>query len=482
MEGKANIFVVEDENVVAQDIMMTLKRLGYSVVGSASTGKDAVEKIGKTKPDLVLMDIGLKGEMNGLEVAEKISGSVEVPVVFLTAYVDDQKLQKAKSIRAFGYIVKPFEEKNLNTTIQMALHKFRTEQDLIEQKDHYQSLYDKTISKVNGEKLDMLDRKILAELDVNSRSSSSAIGKKVSLSKGTVKYRIKRLTDMGYVNKFCIAANLSLLGFQYYEIFMRLHKFTPELEQQILGFMEKEFSCLSLRIMEGTNNLVLLSVFRNQNELRDFIRRFTQAFGNYLLEKDISNVTRVHRFRHRFLLESRMAKMSHAEKMLIAKSKTFDVAIENPVHEPIDKTDEEIIRLLTKNARTKINDISQKLRIDRKKVKYRIKRMEKRGILVSYTFSLDLHKLGMELVQVNMNLKDSSLIPHLIGFFNETDACLSSHEMLGKSDLSVDLAVKNERALNKILEDFRKRFTDCCINYDVMRVYQEYLFSSSPFG
>lgn len=115
------ILVVEDENIVAMDIERGLRHLGYSVVGRASRGKDALEQAAEHRPDLVLMDIQLKGAMDGVEAADRIRREFHIPVVFLTAYADEPTLERAKRAEAYGYLLKPFEESELHSVIEVAL-------------------------------------------------------------------------------------------------------------------------------------------------------------------------------------------------------------------------------------------------------------------------------------------------------------------------------------------------------------------------
>lgn len=123
----SRILVVEDEAIVAMVIKRRLKDLGYIVSGVASTGKDAITKVEGTFPDLVLMDIRLKGDMDGIEATKIIKDRFSLPVVYLTAHSDDVTFKKAKETAPDGYILKPFTEKDLSTTIEIALHKFRKE-------------------------------------------------------------------------------------------------------------------------------------------------------------------------------------------------------------------------------------------------------------------------------------------------------------------------------------------------------------------
>jgi PAS domain S-box-containing protein len=117
--------VVEDERIVARNLQNELEGLGYKVPAIASSGREALQKIEDTLPDLVLMDIVLKGDMDGVEVSDEIRDRFDIPVVYLTAYADDATLRRAKITEPYGYLVKPYEEKELRTTIELALFRHR---------------------------------------------------------------------------------------------------------------------------------------------------------------------------------------------------------------------------------------------------------------------------------------------------------------------------------------------------------------------
>ena len=129
---KKKILVVEDEGIVARDIQNRLKTLGYDVPEIASTGDIALQKAEQINPDLILMDIMLKGEMTGIEAAAAIRKQKNIPVIYLTAYSDEATLERAKITEPHGYILKPFEERELHTAVEIALHKHKIEQKLRE--------------------------------------------------------------------------------------------------------------------------------------------------------------------------------------------------------------------------------------------------------------------------------------------------------------------------------------------------------------
>jgi two-component system, response regulator PdtaR len=122
-----SVFIVEDELIEAEDIRMTLEKLGYRVSGIARSGEVALEALIHKRPDLVLMDIHLAGVMDGIEAAEQIRALYRIPVAFLTSHADDTNLERAKVTEPYGYILKPFDERELHSVIEMALYKHRME-------------------------------------------------------------------------------------------------------------------------------------------------------------------------------------------------------------------------------------------------------------------------------------------------------------------------------------------------------------------
>ena len=130
--AKIQILIVEDDGIIAKDIQNTLEGLGYAVAAITSNAEGAIEKAAETQPDLVLMDIMLEGDMDGVEAAEQIRDRFGIPVVYLTAHADEKTLHRAKTTGPYGYILKPFNEMELHTNIEIALYKSGLEKKLKE--------------------------------------------------------------------------------------------------------------------------------------------------------------------------------------------------------------------------------------------------------------------------------------------------------------------------------------------------------------
>jgi two-component system response regulator LytT len=138
--AKLKILIVEDENIVAKDIQNTLVSLGYNVQAIVPTGEKAIKEIEQARPDLVLMDIMLKGKMSGIDAANQIREDYNLPVIFLTAYTDDSTVGRAKVSEPYGYIIKPFKEKELQTTIEMAVYKHEKDVQVKKELEFYHAI------------------------------------------------------------------------------------------------------------------------------------------------------------------------------------------------------------------------------------------------------------------------------------------------------------------------------------------------------
>ncbi|MGA2105747.1 MAG: response regulator [Methanoregula sp.] len=125
------ILIVEDETIVAMTIEDALQTMGYAVVGTVSTSEDAIKMAGTTRPDLILMDIRIQGEKDGIATAEEITAMYHIPIVYLTAHADETTFRRAMKTQPYGYLTKPFRDRELHSTIEIALYKHR----LLQQRD-----------------------------------------------------------------------------------------------------------------------------------------------------------------------------------------------------------------------------------------------------------------------------------------------------------------------------------------------------------
>ncbi|MDJ0650434.1 MAG: response regulator, partial [Xenococcaceae cyanobacterium MO_188.B19] len=135
--NQTKILIVEDELLIAKNLANKLKKFKYEVVAIISYGQEAIEFVDSNQPDLVLMDIAIKGKIDGIETASIIRKNHDIPIIYLTAYADDQTLERASKTGAYGYIMKPFKERELHATIKMALMKHQEQSILKESFSYY---------------------------------------------------------------------------------------------------------------------------------------------------------------------------------------------------------------------------------------------------------------------------------------------------------------------------------------------------------
>jgi CheY-like chemotaxis protein len=174
------IMVVEDERITALDLKRRLESFGYHVPPIASTGAEAILRAAETRPDLILMDIMLKGPIDGITAAQQIRLTCDIPTVFLTAYSDEATIERAKETQPLGYLLKPFEEGSLRSTIEIALnnralqrHLRSSEESLRRQNQYFNSMHELALSLLNRLDLEPLLESIVLRTAVAAEPSGA---------------------------------------------------------------------------------------------------------------------------------------------------------------------------------------------------------------------------------------------------------------------------------------------------------------------
>jgi len=185
--GKINVLIVEDENIVAKDIQFSLKKLGYNVLGIEKTGEDAIKSAIHKKPDIIIMDIMLKGDITGIEASEKIREEQNIPIIFLTAYADESTLARAKITEPYAYIIKPYKEIDLHTSIEMALYKHSKELEVLKERD---MLYSIVENKDNSDFIFVKSKSRLVKLKTKDIFFIEALKDYVVINTNSTRYTI----------------------------------------------------------------------------------------------------------------------------------------------------------------------------------------------------------------------------------------------------------------------------------------------------
>ena len=318
--------------------------------------------------------------------------------------------------------------------------------------------------------LDLLDKKILYELDLDARVPATAIARRLNRSKETIQFRINRLHEKGFIKGFYAILNTSKLGWYYYKIFLKLKNITPKIEQELLIYLSKQNNIAYLASIEGYYNCIFLVMVRDPEDFLTVFTPFLKLFGSFIQEKEIMTVLTAHRLNQRFLYEGKIGE---------SKDDFYQIPIKKYFLVEIDKG---ILKIISSNARMPLSDIAVRLKEDAKLVKYRLQRLKKEGIILSYVTSINFEILGLQSVQINISLKDLSVKAAIIQFFSETNVCLFVVELLGKYDLTIELHIERNEQLKRIIDAFRTRFANQYTDYDITTINKEYVMVWSPFS
>ncbi len=318
-----------------------------------------------------------------------------------------------------------------------------------------------------GAKLDLLDRKILYELDLDSRIPVTHLAKKVSASKETINFRIKRLVRNEYIRGFITTIYTSHLNRYYYKLFYKFHKTTPEVDDEIIRFIRNYRKTAWFGSFEGPYDLGFLILAKSIYDLDNFLIDFRGKFGEYILEQEIHTMTSVHRFNLKFF---------HSGK------KTFHTQYPKELMEPkIDDTDYQIIRILANNSRISVVEIAKNLKVDSGTIIYRLKKLRERKILGTHTLAVNFDAFDQQHFQINFKLINKEAVDKLISYFSVHKNATFATVTLGKYDLAIELVIKDNKELKKILDKIKEEFSQIIIDHDTFLITKEYNVTWFPY-
>ncbi|HLC87119.1 MAG TPA: winged helix-turn-helix transcriptional regulator [Candidatus Nanoarchaeia archaeon] len=322
------------------------------------------------------------------------------------------------------------------------------------------------------EKLDLKDRKILYQLDLDARQSDSHIAKKVKLSRDAVKYRINKLLEKGFINYFMTVLNSMKLGFNWYRTFFKFQNLTVEKEEEIIGWLRDKASWITK--VEGIWDLNTGIFVKDVYEYRDIINEFLVKYGEYIDKYEVAIVTREWIYHHDYLLNKKQ-KTTTPQLMGYKEKGNYKI-------EKIDKIDYKILSALLKNARMKTIDIAKKINSTEMVVRYRIKKMMENGIIIGFRPFLNVHKLNYIYFKTHFTLHN--LTPEkkkkIFDYIHVHPNTVHTTELVGGADLETEFQVTHNNEFHEYIKDIRLRFGDIIRDYEFMQYTQEYKFTYLP--
>lgn len=321
-------------------------------------------------------------------------------------------------------------------------------------------------------KLDVKDKKILAQLDLNSRQSLQQIAKKVGLSKQVVAYRIKRLENEGIIAGYVTVMDTTRLGFLTYRIYVKIARPSHEAYTSMIEYLKKHKDVAWVIDCYGHWDLCFVYLIRSLKQLHDNLQEFLNKYRDHVLQKDIAIMAETYYFRRAYITGE-------------TRGQNYDTVTSPPnvdLRFDGDKTDWEILRTISANARAELLTIGQKVGLSPKAVSYRIKAMQKNGIIQSFRTNFDVTKFGYEYYKIFLKLtsitreKEKELFTWLQMHPNVVFVT----KPVGEADYEFEFQARGREDFWKVIDELRKQYSQVILSLSTMEFAREYKFLYLP--
>ena len=314
-------------------------------------------------------------------------------------------------------------------------------------------------------KLDVKDRKILYELDLNSRQSLKTIGSKVRLTKTVVQYRIGRLVKTGIIKNFYTSIDFYKLGYINLGIYINYQYYTPEIENEIIQYFVNSKHAWFISNIQGIFDVIVLFSVSNLNQFFSFWKKTLSKYRFYFQSVLISFFTKTHYLPLSYLIEENDT-TQRLEHEIADGGKKVD----------IDNTDKAILEHISLNSRKPIIEIAEKLKISSTTIANRIKKLENIKVINGFRINIDYLKLGLQLFNVQFNLRNYDKINHILSYIKRNPYLISVSEVIDSCDLSLNYHIKNFNELHLIIKDISSKFPNDIKNhmtYSFPEIYKQ---------
>jgi Lrp/AsnC family transcriptional regulator for asnA, asnC and gidA len=306
-------------------------------------------------------------------------------------------------------------------------------------------------------KLDLKDRKILYELDKDSRQSFRKIGKKVGLSKDIVTGRVKKLQETGIIKRFYAYYDTLQLDLNLLRFYFKFQYVTPDIKKEIINHFMKNDYVKSVFSIEGSYNLGVIINVERISDFYPFWRKTLEKYGDYFSEQVFS---------------AYMGELVYGQSFLLDE---IDMPYKPPLRSimgrvKIDDFDLDILKLLVSDARIPTVEIAKELNSNVKTIQNRIKRLVDERVILYFTVELDLEKIGYQQWKVDFYLSEYSKINQIIKYIEKNPLLIFVDYTIGYADLEIEINVRNINQLHDIIEDIHSKFPKTIRNYSYFRI------------
>jgi len=297
-------------------------------------------------------------------------------------------------------------------------------------------------------KLDLKDRKILYQLDLDSRQSLSRIGVKVGLHKNNVLYRIKRMQDEGFIKYFWTAINTFRLGYNVFRIYINFQDVSAAVKQEIIQYFVNYRNSWLVAEIKGEVDLDVILWVKNNYEFHQFWNQTLAKYGTNFAKYAISLYIQAVCYQKSYLLLDEYKKADRKMYETTCDGKTV----------PIDELDYRLLNLIVVNARVPLVELARNLGCSAQTVNYRIKNLIKNGVIQAFRVHIDYSKLGLQHVKLDIYLKDHTQRNPVIKYLGENPCLEDLNVAIGWADLEPEFVVQNINELFQITDDINSHF------------------------
>ena len=318
-------------------------------------------------------------------------------------------------------------------------------------------------------KLDKKDRKLLYELDCNSRQSVQQLSKKIGLSKDAVKYRLNKLIKNNIIKSFNAVVDTGKLGYASYRLFVKLCNLSPEKEREIVEYLLANNNLIWLVQVEGKWDINTWFLYKKLDEMNMFFVNYNRKYNSYIDKTEFGVYTKITYYSRGYLL---------------GKKQEFEMPIGTlPDEKKLDENELKIIGILSKNARAPIVEISKAAGLTPKTVINKIRRLEKDEIIIGYRTEFDLGRLGYRYYKMHINTHNTTeqKLKRFGQYIRIHPNIIYRDYVLGGYDIEIEIQVKSDTELRRLVEDIRTNFSDIIKDYEILHYYTEHRLRFYPF-
>ena len=302
----------------------------------------------------------------------------------------------------------------------------------------------------------MKDRKILYQLDLNSRQSLTQIGKNVGLKKDVVSYRIKRLQEEGVIKNFWTAINTFKLGYNVFRIYITFQYVSLQIKNEIIQHFVNYENVWAVVSAKGPIDLSVVLWVKNIYEFYNFWDKTLEKFEDYIAKYAVSIYIQAIGYKKSYLLLDEYDESVRKLYDSICDGTTVD----------IDDIDYKLLNEIAMNARIALIELAEKLGCSSQMINYRIKNLMKRGLIQAFRVNIDLSKLGLQIFKIDINLKEYKQRRAIIKYLENKSNMECLNVAVGWCDLEPEIIVENVAKLNNVMEEIDTHFPSAIRNYD----------------